>query len=88
MRIPVTSFKIVCDGCGQTFHSGEDYVCYIDTPAEIENEARESEWLVTTDGHHYCDRCHSLNDDDHWETKDGKLYAYDGEPFNTGMVKI
>lgn len=86
MRVPVNTFKIVCDGCGQTFHNGEDFTCYNDVPSEIENDARDSDWLVTADGHHYCDRCHTLNDNNDWETKDGKLYAWGGEPFNNGLV--
>ena len=87
MRVPVNTFKIVCDGCGAHFENHEGWSCYCDAPEEIENDAQNSEWLITQDGHHYCDRCHTLNDDDHWETKDGKLYAWDGEPFNIGLVK-
>lgn len=87
MRIPLQTYEIACDGCGEKFMTEEGFVCYCDAPDEIEDKANNSGWLITADGHHYCDRCCELNDNDHWETKDGRLYAYDGEPFNTGLVK-
>ena len=79
MRIKVETFKVVCDGCGQTFHNDEDFTCYDDHPSQIENEAVESGWLRTNDGHHYCPDCHTLNDEDQWECKDGRKYDYDGD---------
>ena len=79
MRVKVETFKVVCDGCGQTFHNDEDFTCYCDHPSQIENEAMESGWLRTNDGHHYCPDCHTLNDEDQWECKNGRKYDYDGD---------
>lgn len=87
MKVDVKTYKIVCDCCGRTFISANDEVCYVDYPDGITDMCRDSDWLITADDHHYCPYCHQLDDCDCWETKDGKLYAYDGEPINNGLVK-
>lgn len=87
MRVEVNTFKIVCDGCGETFRNHNDFSCYINNPKEIEHDADDSLWLITQDGHHYCDRCRSLNEYDEWECRDGKVYSWDGVPINVGLVK-
>ena len=79
MRVKVETFKVVCDCCGQTFHNDEDFTCYCDHSSQIENEAMDSGWLRTNDGHHYCPDCHTLNDEDQWECEDGRKYDYDGD---------
>lgn len=79
MRVPVNTFKVVCDGCGQTFHNSEDFTCYCDCQNQIEDEAVDSGWLRTNDGHHYCEDCHTLNEEDQYECKDGRKYDCDGD---------
>lgn len=79
MIVPKEFYGIKCDFCGkmllgewqEDMYDDVECVCYT---------AKESEWLLTEDEHHYCPECKSLNDDDLWETKDGKKYYYDGEP--------
>ena len=85
MRVPVNTFKVVCDGCGQTFHNSEDFICYCDCQNQIEDEAVDSGWLRTNDGHHYCPDCYSVNDNDEYECKDGLKYNIDREPIPVKM---
>lgn len=82
MRIPVNTYRIVCDACGEHFENSLGWSCYTDDPNEIENDASDSSWLITEDGHHYCHNCRELNDEDQWECKDGKTYTLEGEPIN------
>lgn len=81
MRVPIETYKIVCDCCGETFENGEGWVCYSDCPNEIESDASDSGWLITADGRHYCPNCYSFNEDDEiHECKDSKRYNENYEP--------
>lgn len=78
MKVKVESFKIVCDGCGETFHSFDDFVCF-DGDADgsmICNEADSADWMVLGDKH-YCPGCYSIDEENHIVTKDGHKYDYD-----------
>ena len=72
----VTYYDIICDRCGKSF-TEESETCYPDTDSGL-LVARQSGWLYTNDGHHYCPDCHTLNDEDQWECKDGRRYDYEG----------
>jgi len=78
MKVKVESFKIVCDGCGETFHSVDDFVCF-DGDADgsmICNEADSADWMVLGDKH-YCPGCYSIDEENRIVTKDGHKYDYD-----------
>lgn len=47
MKVDVKTYKIVCDGCGRTFTSANDEVCYVDYPDGITDMCRDSDWLIT-----------------------------------------
>lgn len=85
MRVPVNTYKVVCDGCGQTFENEEGWACYTDSPSGIEEDAIDSDWLLTEDGHHYCPDCYTVNDNDEYECKDGLKYNIDREPSDIGI---
>ena len=72
--------KIVCDGCGETFETGEGYVCYADDPdgSLLWSDASASNWLQMGD-RHYCPDCWERDDDDNILTKDGRKYNDDHE---------
>lgn len=73
----VTYYDIICDRCGKSL-TEESETCYPDTDSCL-LVARQSGWLHTNDGHHYCPDCYTLNDEDQWECKDGRKYDYDGD---------
>lgn len=78
MKVKVQAFKIVCDGCGDTFHTSEDFVCF-DGDADgsmIGNEADSADWMVLTDKH-YCPGCYSIDEENRIVTKDGHMYNYE-----------
>lgn len=79
MKLEATFYGIRCDACGRVLPNEYNYDMYLDDAHEVDYIAKESGWLVTNDGHHYCEECISLNDDDCWETKNGKVYTYSGE---------
>lgn len=74
----VTSAVIICDCCGKRFHDGNDFCCYIgdENGNEIEQIALDSEWRKFGDKH-YCPDCYSVDDEDHYHTKDGKVWDAD-----------
>lgn len=78
MKVKVESYKIVCDCCGETFHDGNDFVCFSDDPdgGLIRDEALTANWREI-DGKHYCPDCYSIDDDDNIVTKDGHKFDYD-----------
>ncbi len=80
MKQEVKSMIIVCDGCGEHFHDGDDFCSYIDDENGelIEQSALDSEWLKFGDKH-YCLDCYELDDEDHYHTKDGKVWDADTE---------
>lgn len=80
MKIKVESYKIVCDGCGDTFYTSDDFACFIDDVdgSLIKGEAESSSW-ISIGNKHYCPDCHQIDDDDNIVTKDGK--KYDGETY-------
>ena len=80
MKQEVKSMIIVCDGCGESFHDGNDFCSYIDDENGelIEQSALDSEWLKFGDKH-YCPDCYELDDEDHYHTKDGKVWDAETE---------
>lgn len=80
MKQEVKSMIIVCDGCGEHFHDGNDFCSYVDDEngEYIEQSALSSEWMKFGDKH-YCPDCYELDDEDHYHTKDGKVWDADTE---------
>jgi len=80
MKQEVKSTIIVCDSCGKHYEDGNGMVCYLgDTDgSEIEQEALSSDWLYLG-GKHYCPDCYELDNEDHYHTKDGKVWDADTE---------
>lgn len=80
MKKEVKSMIIVCDGCGKHYEDGNGMVCYLgDTDgSEMENEALSSDWISFGDKH-YCPECYELDDEDHYHTKDGRVWDADTE---------
>jgi hypothetical protein len=80
MKVKTESMKLVCDGCGETFETGEGYVCYADDPdgSLLWSDASASDWLQMGD-RHYCPDCWERDDDDNILTKDGRKYNDDHE---------
>lgn len=78
MKVKVESMKIVCDCCGETFHDGNDFVCFFNDPdgSLIESEATDSDWRKYGDKH-FCPDCWSWDDNSNVIIKDG--HKYDGE---------
>ena len=78
MKVKVESYNIVCDCCGESFHDGNDFVCFSDDPdgGLIRDEALTANWLEIGDKH-YCPDCYSIDDDDNIVTKDGHKFDYD-----------
>ena len=92
MKVKTESMKLVCDGCGDTFETGEGYVCYADDPdgSLLWSDASASDWLQIGD-RHYCPDCWERDDDDNILTKDGHKFNDDGEQiprFNAGDVLV
>lgn len=59
----VDSFCIVCDNCGETYcddHSG--FTIFVDE-IQANDYAQNSDWYNEGDKH-YCDNCHSFDEDD------------------------
>lgn len=83
MKVEKIFYGVKCDGCGRMLPNEWEGELYDDSDS-VDVTARESGWLVSDDGHHYCEECVSLNDDDCWETKDGKLFSYFGEAMEEG----
>lgn len=54
-------YWVDCDRCGQTCDYG-DYSAMYDESQAVEG-ARDNEWLVTDDGHHYCDDCTTYDEE-------------------------
>lgn len=69
-----------CDGCGKMLLGEWEEDAYYDSEQYTTGVAEDSDWLVTSDNHHYCPDCCHLNDNDIWECKDGKKYDYCGDP--------
>ena len=82
----VTYYDIICDSCGKSL-TEESETCYPDTDSCL-LVARQSGWLHTNDGHHYCPDCHTLNDEDQWECKDGNRYDYEGNENTTSVQDV
>ena len=80
MKVKVESYKIVCDCCGETFHDGNDFVCFSDDPdgGLIRDEALTANWREI-DGKHYCPDCWRWDDDDNIQCKDGRKYTENNE---------
>lgn len=80
MKQETKSFIIVCDGCGEHFHDGNDFCSYIDDERGelIEQSALDGEWMKFGDKH-YCPNCYEIDDEDHYRTKDGKVWDADTE---------
>lgn len=78
MKVKVESYKIVCDCCGDSFHDGNDFVCFCEDAdgSLICSEVESSDWMVVGDKH-YCPDCYEINDNDEIVTKDGHKYDYD-----------
>lgn len=76
---------IVCDGCGQHFHDGNDFCAYIgdESGESIEQSALISDWLKFGDNHYCPECCSPIDENNHYHTKDGK--AWDA---NTGKEII
>lgn len=86
MKQEVKSMIIVCDSCGKHYEDGNGMVCYLgDTDgSEMEQEALSSDWLYLG-GKHYCPDCYELDDEDHYHTKDGKVWDADTEQEIVGI---
>ncbi len=71
----VTSAVLVCDGCGETFHDGNDFCSYIDDESGelIVQSALDSEWRELG-GRHYCPDCCHIDDEDRYHTADGRVW--------------
>lgn len=78
MKQETKGIKIICDGCGETFETGEGFVCYADDPNGelIWSEADTANWKELG-GKHFCPDCWKWDDDDNIVTKDGR--KFDGE---------
>ena len=78
MKVKVESFKIVCDCCGETFHDGNDFVCYTDDAdgSQINEEAESAGWIEIGD-EHFCPDCFSFGDDDNIVIKNGRRFDHD-----------
>lgn len=72
----VICYDIICDSCGKSLLK-ESKICCLDNICALIT-AKQNRWLWTKDRHHYCPDCHTLNDKDQWECKDGRRYDYEG----------
>ena len=88
MKVEVKAMKIVCDCCGETYHDGNDFCCYVgdEDGSDIRNGAINNGWLCIGDKD-YCPECHYLNDEDHHVCKDGRVYDYETEELLEGDGK-
>lgn len=88
MKCEVKSIEIVCDGCGEVFHDGDDFCCYVgDEDGEmIQSSAFDSDWWCVGDKD-YCPNCYHIDDEDHVVCKDGRVYDYDSEELLEGGEK-
>ena len=68
-------YIIVCDSCGEEYLDGHGMCSYVgDTDgSNIEQSALSSEWIGFGD-RHYCPKCYTLDKEDHYHTKDGKVW--------------
>jgi hypothetical protein len=57
----VTMYRVLCDGCGQPDDS-DDYYAWLEDSQAIDM-ARESEWLITDDGGHFCAACQTWDEE-------------------------
>lgn len=80
MKVPTYGCKLVCDGCGETFETGEGFVCFANDAdgSQIREEAENSEW-INIGGKDYCRNCYHINDRDQIVTKDGRVFDYETE---------
>lgn len=77
----VTSAVLICDCCGEKFHDGNDFCSYIDDENGelIEQAALDSEWHKFGNKHYCPDCCSFIDDEDHYHTKDCKVWDADTE---------
>lgn len=75
MKQETKCMKLICDGCGENFETGEGFVCYTDDPdgSLIWSDAAASGW-IELGGNHYCPCCYQIDDDDNIITKDGRKF--------------
>ena len=80
MKQAETSMIIVCDSCGEHYVDGNGLCSYLGDidGSMIEQEALSADWL-SFGGKHYCPKCYELDDEDHYHTKDGKIWDADTE---------
>jgi hypothetical protein len=52
----VVMYRLRCDTCNLDSCADTDYWCWAEDSQAIDM-ARESEWLITDDGEHYCPDC-------------------------------
>jgi hypothetical protein len=57
----VAMYRVVCDRCGKCAQDGTDYFAWAQDEGAL-NDAREADWLITDDGHHYCCDCVQWNE--------------------------
>ena len=55
-------YTVICDNCGKDVCEGEDYSAWNDQDY-VESIAAECGWKIEDDKH-YCDECHSYDDED------------------------
>jgi hypothetical protein len=58
----VTMYRVRCDRCNADSCAGEEYVAWAEDSQAVD-VARESDWLITDDGHHYCENCYEWDEE-------------------------
>lgn len=58
-------YWLVCDhpDCGEKSTEGGEYTAWSDQDGAME-DAFNSDWTITSDGKHYCDEHHPMEDED------------------------
>lgn len=58
----VTMFTVICDRCGTDSCEDAEYVAWA-TLDQAVDVASESDWLIDSDGKHYCENCHRWDEE-------------------------
>src|SRR5579885_2778767 len=56
----VDMFRVLCDGCGRAVDA--DFYAWTEAAHAID-EARDSEWLITDEGGHFCFDCQTWDEE-------------------------
>ena len=58
---------ISCDNCGKNYENYNGFTIFVDKDTALDN-AQNDGW-ITEEEKHYCEECHSFNDNDELQLK-------------------